>query len=153
MRSTVRALGLLVPCLVAACGAASSAPIEEKPMAATSSGAGGAPSVAAKRRAPPQVPPVKIGDVRYEQARLGPQEAKGLRSGYLAAYKGDSDTMLWRVKVYDVAYDPQLEADVQDVWFRKMSVSPDGKQILIENEIGDQFAVEIAGDHAVHKLR
>jgi hypothetical protein len=153
MRSTVRSLVLLVPCVVAACGAASGAPSEEKPMASTSSGADGAPPVAAKRRAPPQVPPVKIGGVRYEQARLGPQEAKGLRSGYLAAYQGDGDVLLWRVKVYDVAYDPQLEADVQDVWFRKMSASPDGKQILIENEIGDQYAVEVAGDHAVHKLR
>ena len=111
----------------------------------------GLPSVSAKRPAPPKVPSVRIGDVRFEQAKLSRKEAEsGQRCGYLAAYKGDTDVMLWRVRVYDIAVDPRLEGDVQDVYFSAMSRSTDGQQILVDNEVGGRYAVDIGGDHAVH---
>jgi hypothetical protein len=41
--------------------------------------------------------------VRFEQAELPFKEVHGgQRLGYLAAYKGDSDELLWRVRVYDI---------------------------------------------------
>jgi len=111
------------------------------------------PSVSAKRGNVPKVPAVRVGDVRYEQARLSRKEAgDGQRLGYLAAYRGDTDELLWRVRVYAIQYVPHLEGDVQDVFFTAMRLSPDGRQILIDNELGKHFAVDIDGEHAVHAL-
>ena len=111
----------------------------------------GLPPVSAKRPAPPKVPAVHVGEVRFEQAKLSRKEANGgQRCGYLAAYRGDTDELLWRVRVYDVTFDPHLEGDVQDVYFSAMSLSADGRQILVDNEDGGRYAVEIHGDHAVH---
>ena len=53
------------------------------------------PPVSAKRAGAPKVPAVRVGDVRYEQARLSRKDADGgQRLGYLAAYKGDTDELL-----------------------------------------------------------
>jgi hypothetical protein len=111
------------------------------------------PSVSAKRGNIPKVPALRVGDVRFEQARLSRKEADGgQRLGYLAAYKGDTDELLWRVRVYTIAYVPELEGDVQDVFFTAMRLSPDGRQILVDNERGKRFAVDIDGEHTVHVL-
>jgi hypothetical protein len=39
---------------------------------------------------------------------------------------------------------------VQDVFFAAMTVSPDGRQIFVDNTRGGRFAIDIGGDHAVH---
>ncbi len=70
--------------------------------------------------------------------------------GYLAACKGDTDELLWRVRVYVIKVNPHLEGDVQDVFFTALALSPDGHQIFVDNEDGGRFAVDIDGDHAVH---
>lgn len=109
------------------------------------------PPVSAKRAAAPKVPAVRVGDVRYEQARLSRKDADGgQRLGYLAAYKGDTDELLWRVRVYVIKVNPHLEGDVQDVFFTALALSPDGHQIFVDNEDGGRFAVDIDGNHAVH---
>jgi hypothetical protein len=109
------------------------------------------PHVSAKRAGAPEVPAIHAGDVRYEQASLPRNDADaGQRLGWLAAYKGDTDELLWRVRVYVVKVDPRLEGDVQDVFFTAMTLSPDGRQIFVDNEKGQRFAVDIDGGHAVH---
>ena len=105
----------------------------------------------AKRDGPPEVPAVRLAGVRFEQARLPRKEAAGgQRLGYLGAYKGESDELLWRVRVYEIHYEPDLEGDVQDVFFTAMTLSPDGRQVFVDNEHGGRYAVDIDGDHAVH---
>jgi len=111
------------------------------------------PSVSAKRGHVPKVPALRVGEVRFEQARLSRKEAgDGQRLGYLAAYQGDTDELLWRVRVYTIQAVPHLEGDVQDVFFTAMRLSPDGRQILVDNELGRHFAVDIDGEHTVHAL-
>jgi hypothetical protein len=63
--------------------------------------------------------------------------------GYLAAYHEESGEQLWTLKVYDNRRDPQREGDVQDVFFRSMTMRDDGK-LLIENERGPRFVVDPA---------
>ncbi len=105
----------------------------------------------AKRDGAPKVPAVRAAGIRFEQTRLSRKEADGAqRLGYLAAYKGETDELLWRVRVYDIRYNPDLEDDVQDVFFTAMTLSPDGHQIFVDNEVGGRYAVDIDGDHAVH---
>jgi hypothetical protein len=47
-----------------------------------------------------------------------------------------------RSQVYRNARRPELEGDVQDIWFRSLRV--DGGKLLIENERGERFEVDPA---------
>ena len=132
------ALALGVACLATACVA----PNEDSKM--NTADKPSPPHVAAKRRAPPEVAAVTLDGVRYEQAVLSLSEAGGgQRTGWLAARRGVSDEPLWRIRVYELKTDPQLEGDVQDVFFASMTASPDGHELWIANERGDRFAVDL----------
>jgi hypothetical protein len=115
--------------------------IEQKAFAPTADRA--APRSAAKRLAPPTLPAVTLHGVRYEQAPLVPDDGTRQRTGWLDAYRGTSQAQLWRVRVYALKIDPKLEDDVQDVFFRSRVASPDGREILIENERGERFALDV----------
>ncbi|CAM5241803.1 hypothetical protein RLIN73S_04453 [Rhodanobacter lindaniclasticus] len=60
---------------------------------------------------------------------------------FSAAYDA-SNCEVWRLKVYDNPRHPELEGDVQDVWFR--SLRAEGGKLLIENERGERFEVDPA---------
>lgn len=96
------------------------------------------PEPRASRGRPPDVPPVAIGTMRYAQVR-GDLETGGQAGGMLAAYDA-SNREVWRLKVYENPRRPELEGDVQDVWFR--SLRADGGKLLIENERGERFEVD-----------
>ncbi len=107
------------------------------------------PQPSASRVPAPRVAPVFIGGVRYAQV-AGDLEADGQVGGMLAAFDASSRE-LWRLKVYENARRPDLEGDVQDVWFRSLRVQ--GERLLIENERGEQFEVDpaarrVLGRHA-----
>lgn len=135
MRSTARAfawIGALV--LIQACVArpTPSDAHEETPMGKSSSRVPG-----------PNVPPVTIGKVRYEQVRNGLLEGFDQMGGYLAAFDVETGSQLWTLKVYENKRLPEKEGDVQDVFFKSMTAQPDGS-LLIENERGGRFVVDPA---------
>lgn len=94
----------------------------------------------ASRPPPPRVPPVFVAGVRHAQV-AGDLATDGQVGGILAAYDG-SGRELWRLKVYENVRRPDLEGDVQDVWFRSMRA--DGNKLMIENERGERFEVDLA---------
>ncbi len=98
------------------------------------------PEISASRVPPPRVPPVFIAGVRYAQV-AGDPDVDGQVGGILAAYDA-SNRELWRLKIYANARRPDLEGDVQDVWFRSLRV--EGGLLLIENERGERFQVDPA---------
>ena len=98
-------------------------------------------SISASRIPSPAVPPVTSDGVRYEQVRNGLTAGFDQMGGYLAAYDAASGKALWTLKVYDNKRDPELEGDVQDVFFKSMTAQPDGT-LLIENERGKRFVVD-----------
>ena len=51
----------------------------------------------------------------------------------------------WVVSVYDVPIDPQIEGDVQEVYFSRMERVAGRGALLIENERGERFIVDLAG--------
>lgn len=97
----------------------------------------------ASRARAPRVPPVFIAGMRYAQVP-GDVETDGQVVGILAAYDA-SNREVWRLKVYENPRRPELEGDVQDVWFR--SLRAEGGKLLIENERGEQFEVDPATRH------
>jgi hypothetical protein len=98
------------------------------------------PAPSASRAPAPRVAPVFIAGVRYAQV-AGDPDTDGQVGGMLAAYDS-SNRELWRLKVYVNARRPDLEGDVQDVWFRSLRVQ--GDRLLVENERGEQFEVDPA---------
>lgn len=103
------------------------------------------PQPSASRAPAPRVAPVIISGVRYAQV-AGDPDTDGQVGGILAAYDA-SNRELWRLKVYVNARRPDLEGDVQDVWFRSMRAQ--GDLLLIENERGEQFEVDPAARRVV----
>jgi hypothetical protein len=87
----------------------------------------------AKRAAPAMVAPVVENGVRYE----APHDAMG----FVVAIEVATNKELWRVRIYEVRVDPNLERDVQDVFITSL-VAKDGS-LLIANERGEKFALDI----------
>lgn len=148
MRKSLGAV-LMCICTATACGAQTDLS-EDKSMTKHSTSSPGDPkpavpfpSVQPKRPAPPKVAPVTFEGIRYEQASSSDIKNGDQRTGYLAAYKADTNERLWVVKVYDLKTIPHLERDVQEIYFKKMEVSPKTREIIVENEGGGRYAVNV----------
>lgn len=128
-RNAAMAAALLTWAAAACCGTAAKEPPMTHP-----------DPLSASRAAPPRVPPVFIDGVRYAQV-FGNVDDDGQVGGILAAYDG-GNRELWRLRVYENARNPDLEGDVQDVFFRSMRAEH-GK-LQIENENGQRFEVDPA---------
>lgn len=102
------------------------------------------PPPAASRKAPPKVEPLLIDGVRYEQVVNAELLGEDQRTGFLAAVDESSGERLWLLKVYTVNRIEHLEADVQDVFFASMSAGDDGASLLITDERGRAFVVDLA---------
>ena len=96
----------------------------------------------AKRLGPPKVEPVVMGEVRYEVIHWGKERGLKQNGGYIAAFNTVSGKELWILKVYDVAYNPTLEGDVQDVFIVSMSKGFFSGKLHIEDEKGRRFVID-----------
>jgi outer membrane protein assembly factor BamB len=94
---------------------------------------GGTSSVFAKRAAPRPVAPVVADGVRYS----APPEAMG----FVVAAAADTGKELWRVRIYEIHVDPNLERDVQHVFITSLALK-DGT-LLITNERGEKYALDL----------
>ncbi|PTT91566.1 hypothetical protein DBR42_03580 [Pelomonas sp. HMWF004] len=87
------------------------------------------------------MPPVSTGGMRCEQVKNGLTAGFDQMGGYLAVYDEASGQQLWTLKVYDNQRVPSKEGDVQDVFFKSMTLQADG-MLLIENEHRARFIVD-----------
>lgn len=94
----------------------------------------------ASRLPPAKIAPVMLDGVRYVQV-AGNESVDGQVGGWLAACNAQGD-VLWTMKVYDNQRTPELEGDVQDVFFSSMSLDADGR-LRIVNERGAVFLVDV----------
>jgi hypothetical protein len=94
----------------------------------------------ASRLPPAKIAPVTLHGIRYAQV-AGKEAVDGQVGGLLAAY-GAQGEVLWTMKVYDNRRRPELEGDVQDVFFSAMSADPDGR-LRIVDERGETFLVDV----------
>lgn len=94
----------------------------------------------ADRPPPPKVEPVVKDGVRYQRKIGGSSDPQV--GGLLAAYDVKSGAELWTLVVYDNKRRPDLEGDVQDVFFASMKFDKDGRLIIVD-ENGRRFAVDV----------
>jgi len=97
---------------------------------------------APSRPSAPEVPPVVHQGVRYAQDRHD-DSAGDQPGGYLAATDVDTGARLWRIKVYNIAKGP-AGAPVQALYFRSLRLAPGGTALLVENEAGGVYEVDLA---------
>ena len=97
----------------------------------------------AKRVGPPEIEPVNVGDLRIEAIHWGRDRGLGQNGGYVAAFDAKSGVELWTLKVYDVQYDPQMEADVQDIFIRSMKKTLFGRKLKITDERRRNYVVDV----------
>jgi hypothetical protein len=100
--------------------------------------------VAKKRAAPEPVDPVVIGGLRFEAPADGKAKGLGQNGGIVVAHDAASGAELWTVKVYPFAYAANLEADKQDVFITDMKPSPDARSLLVTDERGRRWRVDLA---------
>ena len=88
--------------------------------------------------------PVSYQGVRYEVVAGGKGRGLGQNGGLIAAVNPENGEELWVLKVYEVVYDDDLEADKQDVLITDLSVSRWSHCLKIKNERGERFQVGLA---------
>ncbi len=91
----------------------------------------------------PEVPPVEHQGIRYSQVMSGRARGLDQATGYLLATNMESGEDLWTLKVYEVPTDPDLEQDVQEIYFQSMKLEPETNSLLIEREFGGKFRVDL----------
>ena len=104
-----------------------------------------APGADKKRREPVDVPPVVAGGLKFEAPRLGTPFGYDQDGGIVTARRADSGVLLWTRRIYEVAIDPAMESDKQDVFIQRMVLSADGRRLVIVNERGRTFELGLDG--------
>lgn len=98
-----------------------------------------------KRCEPTDVQSVRHGGLRYEAPRLGAPLGYAQDGGIVVARLADSGELVWTRLVYRVARDPGIEGDKQDVFIKNLTLSADGKRLVIVNERGQRFDLNLDG--------
>lgn len=104
----------------------------------------GLPGRGGSRRPPPNVAPLEMNGVRYEQARSGiPLDATD-PSGWLRATEIATGAEIWLVQVYtnpDSAGDPSLPGGGRSVVYM-VAIEAKGDQIVVTDTLGRSFVVD-----------
>lgn len=97
-----------------------------------------------KRVGPPDVAPVQIGPLRFEAVHWGRERGLQQNGGVIAAIDAATGKEQWTLEVYHIDYHPKLETDVQDLFIESLEAAPDGRHLLVKDEKGRRFEVDIA---------
>jgi hypothetical protein len=89
--------------------------------------------VSAKRTPPPQVGPVRSGDVEFR--------APADQMGCVEAWDTKHNEIIWRRQVYVVRFTAGLERDVQDVFIKSMVLKD--KVLVIVNERNSEYGLNL----------
>ena len=109
--------------------------------------------VGKKREGPTFAKPVIHKGVRYEavlwcEPTHGSDPLPEVGGGYLLAMDADSGAELWRTKLYDIRYDPDMERDKQEVYVERLSLNLMRTKLKAVDEKGRKYAVDLKS-HAV----
>lgn len=104
--------------------------------------------VARKRAGPDPVEPVVIGAVRFEAPPWGKARGLGQNGGIVVAKDAATGADLWTAKIYAIVYKADMEADKQDVFIIDMKAAADGKALLVTDDRGRRWRLDLASHAA-----
>ncbi len=103
-------------------------------------------SMSPKRVGPPQVPPVQLDGLEIRALHWGRDAGLGQNGGYIEAYAAGAMQPSWRLRVYSIDYDQQMEEDVQDCFIKTLRVTPEGL-LRVTDERAREYLVNIESRH------
>ena len=92
----------------------------------------------AKRGAPAEVLPVKVGNIEYSAPH---RNGTHKQMGFIEARDSRSGKLIWSRQIYAVKYDPDLVGDVQDVFIKRITV--EGSNLIITNERNSKYQLDL----------
>lgn len=93
---------------------------------------------------PPNVPPVKHKGASYAQLKNPASLGLNPMGGYVLATDKKTGKQLWVAAVYQVEINPDMEQDVQVVFFKTMRLNAAANALLIEDERNRFYRVALA---------
>lgn len=103
-------------------------------------------SMSPKRVGPPKVTPVQVGALEIRALHWGRDAGLAQNGGYIEAYAPGATAPAWRLRVYEIIYDDEMEEDVQDCFIKSMSLTPQGL-LHITDEQSRQYLVNLDTRH------
>ena len=100
-------------------------------------------AVRKKRLAPEPVDAVSFEGRRYEALNFGKSRGLGQNGGHVVAIDEATGRELWVQRIYRIRYDRQIEADKQDVFIIGLTLLQAAHALLIENERGARFRLNL----------
>ena len=98
------------------------------------------PGVHGKRAGPAEVAPVVMDHLRFGVIHFGKEEGLDQNGGYIVATDLKTGEKLWTLKVYANTTNPDLEADVQEVFISKLKKT--GHLLQVTDEKGRRYLVD-----------
>ncbi len=108
--------------------------------------------VFAKRLAPAEVESVTYDGVVYSVLKWGKVKGLDQNGGYLIAKDKKTKKVLWQKRIYKIKYSKQLETDIQDIFITKLSLSDDKKDLVINNERGETYHLNLKTKEVIHVI-
>lgn len=96
-----------------------------------------------KRLEPEQLPPVILGNTRYEAPLWGKSRDLGQNGGHVVAINQTTGEEMWVARLYEIVYDPDMEEDKQDLFLVSLTLDTAGTRLLAEDERGRKFALDL----------
>jgi hypothetical protein len=104
-----------------------------------------------KRREPADVQPVHHDGLRYEAPRLGTPFGFGQDGGIVTAHDAATGSLVWSQRIYVVDCGGDIEDDKQDVFVKALTLSDDGRALLLVDERGERYRVGLV-ERSVERL-
>jgi hypothetical protein len=99
--------------------------------------------------------PVIHDGVRYEailwcEPTYGSDPLPETGGAYVVAMDAGSGAELWRTKLYDIRYDPDMERDKQEVYVERLSLSFTRSKLKAVDEKGRKYTLDLKSpEHAL----
>lgn len=109
-----------------------------------------------KRDEPIRAKPVVHKGVKYEAIlsnapTWGSDPLPTTGSAYVVAMDSGSGAELWRAKLYDVSYDPDMERDKQEIYVERLALNLIHTKLKAVDEKGRKYELDLKS-HAVRAL-
>ncbi len=89
------------------------------------------------------VDPLIFEGKRYEEVVNAKRLGMSQRTGVMAISDIEANKRIALVKIYEVPLDPEMEEDVQDVFFTDFELNAERREIFIRNERKKEFVFSI----------
>ncbi len=105
-------------------------------------------SVVKKRDGPSRASAVIHDGVRYEailwaEPTYGSDPLPDKSSAYLVAMNADDGAELWRTKLYDIRYKPDMERDKQEIYVTRLELSFTRSKLKAMDEKGRKYVLDL----------